>query len=115
VLRLTLYPILYFISVAGTLPLGIKRPGREANIDLHLKPSEVSVFMSVRKYARVQLYLNISHIFPKCIDRIITLLIWVLMSAETSTTFLIYPVRPQKYRSSAFNLVTMTSFRTLSN
>lgn len=90
-LRVALYPILYFISVAGTLPLGIKGPGREANIDLHLKPSEVCVFMSVRKYARAQLYLNMSHLFPNCIDRIITLLTWVLMSAETSTAFLIFP------------------------
>jgi hypothetical protein len=90
VLRLALYPILYFISVVGTLPLGIKQPGREANIDLHLVPSEVCVFMSVRKYAHVQLYLNMSHLFPKYIDRIITLPTWVLMSAETSAAFLIF-------------------------
>lgn len=88
---MALYPILYFISVAGTLPLGIKGPGHEATIDLHLKPSEVCVFMSVRKYARAQLYLNMSHLFPKCTDRIKTLLTWVLMSAETSTVFPFFP------------------------
>lgn len=90
VLRLALYPILYFISVAGTFPLRIKRPEREANINLHLVPSEVCVFMSVRKYAQARLYLNMLHLFPKYIDRIITLLTWVLMSAETSTAFLIF-------------------------
>ena len=81
---------LYFISVAGTLPLRIKRSEPEANIDLHLVPSEVCVFMSVRKYAQARLYLNMSHLFPKYIDRIITLLTWVLMPAETSTAFLIF-------------------------
>jgi hypothetical protein len=76
--------------VAGTLPVGIKWPGHEANIDLHLVPSVVCVFMSVRKYAQAQLFLNMTHLFPKYIDRIITLLTWVLMSVETSTAFLIF-------------------------
>ena len=89
-LGLALYSILYFISVTSTLPLWIKRPEHEANIDLHLVPSEVCVFMSVRKYAQARIYLNMSHLFPRYIDRIITLLSWVLMSAETLTAFLIF-------------------------
>lgn len=114
-LRLALYPILYFISVAGTLPPGIKWPEREANIDLHLVPSEVCVFMSVRKYAQARIYLNMSHLFPKFIDRIIKLLTWFLMSAETSNAFLIFLSPSTEIPEKHLQFIHHDSFRTLSS